>query len=229
MTNVPPTPERPPPPTPRSWLRWLPLVVLPLGGMIAAALLILTADDSDPAEPGAAAQRATPPPVTFVSPTPPPVTPTDSTPAAGSLLDQPAPAFALTTLDGATLDLPTLRGEIVFLNFWATWCPPCRTEMPALQTLHEQGAAAGVRVIAVTNPFDGQTEADVRDFAADFALTLPIAIEDDLDFYRAYGVLQLPTTFLIDRDGVVRYRHLGELTPALIDDYLAQLDVTLES
>jgi thiol-disulfide isomerase/thioredoxin len=149
----------------------------------------------------------TPAPVTFIPPTPlpPTITPTDP------VLAHPVPDAALTTLDGEPLRLSDLRGEVVLLNFWATWCAPCRDEMPELQTFQEQYGGEGVRVISVTNPNDGQTEDDIRAFVAEYGITFTIALTSDPTFYDQFGVAQIPTTFVIDAAGTVRVRHLGAL------------------
>jgi thiol-disulfide isomerase/thioredoxin len=212
-------------------VRWLPLLILPLLGVVAALAVLLTADGSpdgpagdDAARPGAG--YPTPAPVTFIPPTPLPETPwpTESFDPAG-LIAQPVPDFTLATLDGGTVRLPDLSGQVVFLNFWATWCTPCQAEMPALQALQDAHPAE-VRVLAVTNPDDGQTKADIRAFMADYDLTLTVALSTDLDLYRRFGVYQIPVTYLLDRDGVIRYRHLGELRPDDIATYLELLAVS---
>jgi thiol-disulfide isomerase/thioredoxin len=153
----------------------------------------------------------TPAPVTFIPPTPlpPTITPTDP------VVAHPVPDVTLATLDGQPLRLRDLSGEIVFLNFWATWCEPCREEMPDLQKFQEQYGDQGVRVISVTNSTEGQTEDDIRAFVAQYGITFTIALTSDQGFYDQFGVAQIPTTFIIDPAAMVRVRHLGALD---IDD-----------
>jgi peroxiredoxin len=155
----------------------------------------------------------TPAPVTFIPPTPlpPTITPTDP------VVAHPVPDATLTTLDGETLRLRDLGGEVVFLNFWATWCEPCTEEMPELQKFQDQYGGQGVRVISVTNPTEGQTEDDIRAFVAQYGITFTIALTSDQGFYDQFGVAQIPTTFVIDPAGTVRVRHLGALD---IDDMI---------
>ena len=177
-------------------------------GVIAAVGLIALSNTGEESAPRAALTVfPTPAPVTFIPPTPlpPTITPTDP------VLAHPVPDAALTTLDGEPLRLRDLGGEVVFLNFWATWCAPCREEMPELQTFQEQYGGEGVRVISVTNPNDGQTEDDIRAFVAEYGITFTIALTSDQTFYDQFGVAQIPTTFVIDPAGTVRVRHLGAL------------------
>lgn len=212
--------------TNESWqdtaLRFLPLIVLPLAGLTAAALVILTASqDGDSRDSsGSGAVFPSPPPVTFIVPTPAPESPV---PTEVGLIDQQVPDLTLTLLDGGTLRLPDLRGQIVFLNFWATWCVPCLEEMPALQALHETRSDDGVRVIAVTDPTAGQTEEEIRGFVQQLDLTLPVALEADAEVYRRFHVLQIPTTYIIDPTGTVRFRHIGPLSSDDINTYLEWL------
>ena len=115
----------------------------------------------------------------------------------------PAPDFTLDTPDG-TFRLSEARGEVVLLNFWATWCGPCRFEMPEFQELHHtRGERDGIRVVAVN-----LTSADSREgaiaFAEELGLTFTIAFDDTGSITESYGVRGLPATFFIDREGVIR-------------------------
>ncbi len=114
-----------------------------------------------------------------------------------------APDIDLERLDGERVRLSELRGQVVVLNFWASWCPPCRAEMPALQALHEQRGSQGVVVLAVNSTVQDSEQA-ARDFAAEYGLTFPIGLDRDGQATRLYQVRALPSTFFIDRDGVIR-------------------------
>lgn len=201
-------------------LQWLPLAILPLVGILAAALIILSTRDGDGDSGAPAASFPSPPPVTFVPPTPRPTAPPTVVPAADTLIDEPVPDITLTTLDGGEVRLRDLAGQVVFLNFWATWCEPCQREMPALQDVLDARGDA-VRVIGVTDPDQGQTEDDIRAFVEARDLTLTVALSSDLALYQRFSVLQIPMTFVIDREGIVRFRHIGEIEP---DDIAAYLD-----
>jgi peroxiredoxin len=113
-----------------------------------------------------------------------------------------APDFELATLEGGTVRLSDLRGQVVVLNFWASWCPPCRAEMPDLQALHDAYAGRGVVVVSVNSTVQDDEQA-ARDFAAEFGLTFPVPPDPAGEATRAYQVQALPTTFVIDRAGVI--------------------------
>jgi peroxiredoxin len=119
-----------------------------------------------------------------------------------------APEFALPMLDGTTIRLSDLRGRAVILNVWASWCPPCRAEMPELQRLHEAGEGRGFVVLAVNSTVQ-DSEAEARAFTDARGLTLPIALDVSGEVTRSYEVRALPTTFFIDAEGIVRRVVLG--------------------
>lgn len=123
--------------------------------------------------------------------------------STGEYIDQGsvAPGFALPRHDSnEPLDLAALRGKVVLVNFWATWCPPCVREMPALQRLHEKLAGEDFVVIAISVDEDAT---EVRDFVASQGLTFPILLDPDHTVADRYQALKYPETFLIDRNGVV--------------------------
>ncbi len=137
--------------------------------------------------------------------------------AAGPLtLGQPAPDFALQTPTGETIRLHDLRGRVVVLNVWATWCEPCKVEMPLLQRLAERYADRLV-VLGVNY---GEDAAAVQAFAAEYGLTFPLLLDPQRQVVRLYGVRGLPTTVFLDAEGRVHGVHLGALTE---NDVWAQL------
>lgn len=121
------------------------------------------------------------------------------------------PDYTVVTLDGDTLRAADLHGQVVVLNFWATWCPPCRIEMPSLQSLHEDRAGDGVVVIGLST--DVGSEAPVREFVTERDFTFPIGRATQAHRSAFGGIPGIPTTFLIDRSGVVRHRVVGYFTP----------------
>jgi thiol-disulfide isomerase/thioredoxin len=124
---------------------------------------------------------------------------------ARSLVGQRAPEFALPDLAGEPVDLARDRGEVVLLNFWATWCAPCLEEMPHFAAWQKQ--YAGLRVIGVSID---DSAAPVRTFVAKLGLDYPVVMGDARLGERYGGILGVPVTFLIDRRGVVRARFDGE-------------------
>jgi cytochrome c biogenesis protein CcmG/thiol:disulfide interchange protein DsbE len=133
--------------------------------------------------------------------------------ASGDVLTSPregfvAPDFELPTLDRNRIRLSDLRGQVVVVNMWASWCPPCRAEMPDLQRLHDQGEGRGMVVLAVNSTVQ-DSESEARAFAKTYGLTMPIALDLSGDVTRAYQVRALPSTFFVDRQGIIRRVVIG--------------------
>jgi peroxiredoxin len=120
---------------------------------------------------------------------------------------RPAPEFALTDLLGETHRLSDYRGQAVFLNFWATWCPPCLDEMPALERVYRALKGRGLVVVAVS--LDTGPRSAVERFVKELALTFPILLDPRGASVRAYRLPGLPVSFLIDRKGRLVAQELG--------------------
>lgn len=119
-----------------------------------------------------------------------------------------APDFTLNTLEGEELTLSDLRGDPVVLNLWATWCPPCRAEMPALQEVYEQNRARGLKVIAVNMTYqDSVSEAEA--FVRQYALTFPVPLDTTGVVGNSYQMRALPSTFFIDHEGIIQQVVIG--------------------
>jgi len=114
-----------------------------------------------------------------------------------------APDFTLDTLIGEQVPLSSLRGKIVVINFWTTWCPPCRAETPALETSYEAYKDSDVVVLGV-NLTDQDSLKEVESFVQEFGLTYPILLDRDGAVGLLYQLNGLPTTFFINRQGVIR-------------------------
>ncbi len=110
-----------------------------------------------------------------------------------------APDFEVRTPDGSTLRLADFKGKAVLLNFWATWCEPCREEMPSMERLHRAYKDRGLVVLAIS--LDSQGASVVKPFVKKFALTFPIGLDPKMAVRETYGVWAVPSTFLIDRSG----------------------------
>jgi peroxiredoxin len=130
-----------------------------------------------------------------------------------------APEFSLQGLDGEAVRLSQFRGRVVLLNFWATWCGPCRLEMPAIQDRYNDG---GFEVLAIN--FD-ETAAQIVPFVAELGLTFPVLLDPGGRVQELYRIRGYPTSFLVDANGIIRFFHIGEMTPEILDHYLAQLGV----
>jgi peroxiredoxin len=138
-----------------------------------------------------------------------------------------APDFLLTMLNADPVKLSDFRGKTVVLNFWASWCPPCRAEMPEFQALWEQRGTGGSDdlVILAVDFLKEDTVGAATDFVEDFELTFPILFDTtDGDVAARYGVRGLPATYFIDREGVIRARNLGPVFGGLLPDGVAAAD-----
>jgi peroxiredoxin/Cu/Ag efflux protein CusF len=120
----------------------------------------------------------------------------------------PAPDFTLPALTGTNVRLSDLRGKAVLVNFWATWCVPCRTEMPAIEALYQRYKDRGLDVLAIN--LDVLSTAGVETFVKEVSVTFPIVLDPSWTVAQLYRVGGLPTTYLIDRGGNVVVREIGE-------------------
>lgn len=124
----------------------------------------------------------------------------------------PAPAYATTSLEGDSVSLAAQRGKVVLLNIWATWCHPCRTEIPELRAVHARYRDRGFELIGVSVDADGQDDA-IRSFTQDYQMAFPIWRDPDERISTLFLAVGVPATYLIDRDGVLRWRRTGPITP----------------
>jgi peroxiredoxin len=120
---------------------------------------------------------------------------------------EPAPNFQLRDMNGRVVSLSELRGKVVLLNFWATWCGPCRVEMPAMERLYRTYDRKDFEILAVST--DAQGAAVTRPFQEENKLTFPILHDSDFRVGLSYGARTLPMTFMVDRQGVVRQHIFG--------------------
>jgi peroxiredoxin len=122
-------------------------------------------------------------------------------------LGEPAPDFQLRDLNDRLVTLSGLRGKVVLLNFWATWCGPCRVEMPAMEQLYQTFSRKDFEILAVST--DAQGVAITRPFQQENHLTFPILHDVDYHVGLTYGARSLPMTFMVDRQGIVRHQIFG--------------------
>ncbi|MDR4494514.1 MAG: redoxin domain-containing protein [Nitrospirales bacterium] len=139
-----------------------------------------------------------------------PVSRSDAKPTARAprpTLGSQAPEFRLLDMDGRSVALSDMQGKVVLLNFWATWCFPCRVEMPSMEALYRSYREKGLEILAVS--VDEQGPAVTRPFQEDKGLTFPILHDRDYQVGLIYGARSLPMTYIIDRQGIIRERVFG--------------------
>jgi cytochrome c biogenesis protein CcmG/thiol:disulfide interchange protein DsbE len=135
---------------------------------------------------------------------------------AGQVIGKPAPDFTLKTLDGKTVTLSELRGKAVVLNFWATWCPPCKVELPWFVDFQKKYGPQGLQIIGISE--DEGSKDKVAEFVKEMGVNYTVAVDDDT-VYRKYGdVEDLPTTFYIDRSGKIVQFAMGLVDRDEIED-----------
>ena len=145
-------------------------------------------------------------------------------PGAGALEEAPAvghkaPDFTLNTLAGDEIQLSNLRGRPVVVNFWATWCPPCRAEIPFFQEANRKYNGQAV-ILGVD---DGEPRETVARFAGELGMTYPIPLDEEGVVSRQYRANSLPTTYFIDRNGVIQHLHIGIINQAVLESQIEQL------
>lgn len=139
---------------------------------------------------------------------------------ADSQRDRPAPLFTLHDPKGVEYALEDLRGQVVLVNFWATWCEPCRAEMPELDALAHEYRDTGFRVLAVNVLEEPDA---IQRFGEELGLGLPLLVDRSGEVYKAYNVQGLPTSYLIDAEGVIRDVRVGVVTRRYLEARLPAL------
>lgn len=142
-------------------------------------------------------------------------------PAAGQEDIGPAPDFALPTLNGETFQLSEYAGQVVVVNFWATWCAPCRIEIPDLIEMQSELGDQGVQVVGIS--LDHQGREVVEEFAEEAGFNYPILLDDGEVAAQFGGVYALPTTIIIDKEGMIRRQIPGLVTKQLLTPMLQDL------
>jgi thiol-disulfide isomerase/thioredoxin len=136
---------------------------------------------------------------------PPPEAPKSGPPAVGQL----APDFTLKDLGGNPVTLSSLRGKVVIVNFWATWCPPCRAEMPSMEQLYRELGTEGLVLLAINIEQDGRQT--VAKFLATSPHSFPVLIDDKEVVQKRYGVYKFPESFVVRKDGVIDDKVVGAI------------------
>ena len=143
--------------------------------------------------------------------------------ASSGLSGQPAPDFVLKSASGTNLRLSEYRGNVVMINFWATWCGPCRQEMPLLNDLYSRYGRVGFSLLGVNIDDDSRR---AMDMAEELGVAFPVLFDERKEISRLYQVEAMPVTVLVDRTGKVRHVHLG-YKPGYEEKYLTEIRALL--
>jgi peroxiredoxin len=136
---------------------------------------------------------------------------------APPLVGQPAPDFALRRADGTLVKLSDLKGKVVFVNFWASWCVPCRKELPDIQKVYDEKMAQGLEVLAINYQDDTET---ATSFFEGRSITLPLLLDHSGKVYDQYRLQGLPDSFFVDREGNIAAFQFGYLTESKMRERL---------
>ncbi|MFZ3587795.1 TlpA family protein disulfide reductase [Bacillus sp. DJP31] len=140
----------------------------------------------------------------------------------GPLLNKQAPDFTLETLDGKDVTLSELKGKKVFINFWASWCPPCLKEMPEIQAFSDQNP--DIIVLAVDFRNTEKSDEAVQEYITENKYTFPVLLDRTGSVGNAYKVLTLPTSYFVNTKGVIQYKYIGPLTIENLEELVNTLE-----
>jgi thiol-disulfide isomerase/thioredoxin len=135
-------------------------------------------------------------------------------------VDLASPKLDLATLDGVPASLADYRGKVVLVNLWATWCPPCREEMPTLEKFYQKYKANGFELIAVNQE---ETKDVVEPFVKEFGLSFPVWLDPDYLAQREFNTANLPSSYVIDRNGRVRLSWIGRISETRLEEYVPEI------
>jgi len=135
-------------------------------------------------------------------------------------VNYPAPEIKLTDLSSQNVDLKDHQNKIVLVNNWATWCPPCKAEMPTLEAYYQAHSEEGFLIIAIES---GESPSEVSDFVEEYAISFPVWIDRDGIALDAFSNLNLPSSYVIDRNGMIRLMWTGEISMAMLDKFVTPL------
>ncbi len=141
--------------------------------------------------------------------------------SSGPRVAKPAPDFQLQSLDGQVVSLSDLQGEPVLINFWATWCPSCRGQMPYLEQIYQEWSDRGLVLLAVNI---GESPSQVRNFMQRYNLSLPVLLDTTQAVAQKYNITGIPTTFFIDKNGIIQDKVVGAFpNKESIERYLSKI------
>jgi len=135
-----------------------------------------------------------------------------------------APDFQLSSLDGIEMRLSDMRGKVVFLNFWATWCPPCKEELPHMQKFYQVQKKNEVEVLAVNLTTAERNVNGLEKFVKDNGLTFPVLLDKKGEIGQTYQAFTIPTSYLIDKEGIIRKKLIGPMDVKMMNDLVNSLE-----
>lgn len=128
-----------------------------------------------------------------------------------------APQMELKDINGNSASLAAYRGQVVLVNLWATWCPPCKAEMPTLQSFYEKYKEDGFVILGID---DGETLEQVRPFVDEYGLTFPVLLDEGYTSERNFGTINLPSSWVVDRTGRIRLSWVGAISRKVLEKYV---------
>jgi len=141
----------------------------------------------------------------------------DLDPVSKPQINSPAPDFTLRSLNGENININDLKGKVVIINFWATWCSPCRLEMPVFQNKFDEFSEE-LLILAVNSQ---DTAEDAQFFMDELNLSFDVLLDTSGEVHKKYQVRGFPTTYVVDNDGIIRKQHVGTITEDQLDEYLS--------
>ncbi|WP_088228665.1 TlpA disulfide reductase family protein [Desulfosporosinus sp. FKB] len=134
-----------------------------------------------------------------------------------------APDFELQSVNGETVKLSSLRGKKVIVNFWASWCPPCRLEMPEMENYYAKNKNTGVEILAVNLTTAEKSQAEVTTFMKADGITFPVLLDKSGDAARLYNISSIPASFILDSQGIIRDKIVGPMTNESMQEMLGTI------
>ncbi|WP_456276235.1 redoxin domain-containing protein [Bacillus sp. AK128] len=135
-----------------------------------------------------------------------------------------APDFQLETLTGEVINLSDLKGKKIILNFWATWCPPCKAEMPHMQDFYEKHIDDEVEILAVNLTNSEKNIASIEEFVNEYGVTFPILLDQKGATNKTYQAITIPTTYFIDREGIIRKKIIGPMNTEMMEELVDHME-----
>ncbi|WP_246943735.1 peroxiredoxin family protein [Bacillus pinisoli] len=129
-----------------------------------------------------------------------------------------APDFTVKALDGTDIKLSDFRGKKVILNLWATWCPPCKAEMPHMEEFYKEQKSNNIVILAVNLTTAEKNTEVVKEFAQDYKLTFPIGLDQSGEVGKTYQAITIPTSYIIDRNGIIHQKIIGPMDKAMMKE-----------